>query len=190
MKSFVVLITVLCLCASSEVLAQGNPIQDDALIWSEPPESQADERSPTTAFLLSFLGTAVPVGAGLVLNNNDDGGPGGAIFVMGGLIGPSLGHFYSGCPGRAMLGVGIRSAALAVTAVAASSVIMESEGSSGEGAMVAGFIAFCASGVIDIATASASANKTNRKLEEQRFELRGERLRSTGELALGLKYRF
>ena len=122
--------------------------------------------------------------------NNVEGGPGGAIFAVGATLGPSFGHFYSGCPGRALLGIGIRTGAAAVTLVAISSAIFESEDSPANAAVQAGFLTLCASGVIDIATAPASATKTNRELKEHRIAFMGTRMRSTGDMALGLQYRF
>jgi len=187
MKRTACLIAVLFLMVAKDASAQGTRVGtngDFSLIM--PQEPLQGERSPGTAFALSVLGSAVPVGVGLLLPDE----PGNLILVTGATVGPSLGHFYADHPGRAWLGIGIRLAALGVTLAAASTTIMETQTSSADGIVVFGTVLFCASGIIDIATAPASANAKNRELEEHRFELMGSRLRSSGDYALGLKYRF
>lgn len=75
-------------------------------------------KSPTKALLWSLLGTVVPAGAVVLMASGEPNGfsdaPGAVSLVLLGsvLIGPSLGHFYSARPGRALVGIGIRSVAL------------------------------------------------------------------------------
>lgn len=59
----------------------------------------APPKSPTVAFYTSFLGTAVPVLAGLALMQTPSE-HGGTLIYAGLLAGPSVGHFYAGRPGR------------------------------------------------------------------------------------------
>lgn len=126
-------------------------------------------RSPGTAVLLSTLGTVVPVAVGLAVTGQedrygrkDDTTP--ALLIWSGyLIGPSLGHFYAGRPGRAFAGVGIR--ALATVAVGAAIAATWNEESSAADALgVAGLVtgAYCT--IYDIAQAGHSAKVTNEKL--------------------------
>ena len=63
-------------------------------------------RSPGTAFALSLGLTAIPVGAGLAIGNDT----GGWMFLSGVVIGPSMGHFYAGQPGRALGTTALRAA--------------------------------------------------------------------------------
>lgn len=64
------------------------------------------EKNPKTAFLMTLVGTAVPLAAAAA------GAAGAGDFVglgmTGLLIGPSLGYFYGGLLWRGLLGVGIR----------------------------------------------------------------------------------
>lgn len=79
----------------------------------------AEERIPgiksgTTAFLWSFLGTALPAAAGSydVYRANSSSSIVPGIVVVGALVlGPSLGHFYAARPGRALVGIEIRTLA-------------------------------------------------------------------------------
>jgi len=61
----------------------------------------AAQKSPSTAFQLSFFSTVVPVGAGLALAGADNEA-GGLAFLGGLVVGPSIGHFYAGQVGRGM----------------------------------------------------------------------------------------
>ena len=60
-------------------------------------------KSPRTAFLLSLLGTAVPVA--LSASGGDSSGWG---FVAGVVMGPSVGHLYAERWGRGLATVGLR----------------------------------------------------------------------------------
>lgn len=73
---------------------------------SRPPAVPAT-KSPSTAFVLSFASTVVPIGGGAVMANaNIDAG--WALIFGGGIIGPSVGHFYVGESGRGLATAAIR----------------------------------------------------------------------------------
>jgi hypothetical protein len=131
-------------------------------------EQPAGYRSPETAFLYSFLGTAVPVGVGAALASSDAGDAAG-IFVLGGVvIGPSMGHFYASRPGRAWAGIGVRT--LCVTGLAA--LINESWNNPSSGADALGatlLVVGSGMAVFDIATASRSARAHNAELSAARW---------------------
>jgi hypothetical protein len=57
----------------------------------------------------------MPIGAALAMSSDDvDDQAAAELTLLGALlVGPSLGHFYAGRPGRALLGVGLRTLALA-----------------------------------------------------------------------------
>lgn len=74
------------------------------------------QKSPSTAFWLSFTTTTVPVAAGLAAQD----AAGGVLFLSGLVIGPSVGHFYAGQVGRALGPLAIRAggSALGLSALA------------------------------------------------------------------------
>ena len=134
-------------------------------------EGVAGLKSGTTAFLWSFLGTAVPAVAGAYdvyrAGSSDSVVPG--IVLVGGLvIGPSLGHFYSGRPSRALVGIGVRTLAGAGIALAA----LEALGGGGdenlERLAVAGAVLGGASLAWDIFRAPHSARVHNDQVREGR----------------------
>jgi TM2 domain-containing membrane protein YozV len=57
----------------------------------------------------------MPIGAALSMtsNDSDDHAAAGLTLLGSLLLGPSLGHFYAGRPGRALIGIGLRTLALA-----------------------------------------------------------------------------
>ena len=193
MKWAVILVPLACLALASKVLAQEENralIQEEnrAPILAPPVESSPVVCSPRTAFWLSFLGSAVPMGAGLLIAESSEDTTSGVItFAIGSTLGPSLGHFYAGRPGRAWLGIGVRLAAMAATLWALNGMVLEDPDHGEDVVIIAGLVTYCASGIIDIATAPASAAKAN---EESRLLLQGTRIRSTGDPALALQYRF
>jgi hypothetical protein len=124
-------------------------------------------KSPSRAFLYSFLGTAMPVGIGgaSALGNNELSA--GALVAIGGaVIGPSLGHFYAQRRGRAIRGILIRGAAAGIMAATFPSSNdgdkVGNEGLSAPfiGASIVGVWFF----VADIAGAAHSARAHNQKL--------------------------
>lgn len=75
-----------------------------------------------TAFGYSFMGTGVPIATGIALGSREGehwDAAAGVPILAGWWFGPSLGHFYAGRPKRALIGIGIRTAALAGLAVGA-----------------------------------------------------------------------
>jgi hypothetical protein len=71
-------------------------------------------KSGATAFAWSFFGTAIPIGMAFAVGSQDDDNPAAGLTFLGALVlGPSLGHFYAGRPGRALTGIGLRTLALA-----------------------------------------------------------------------------
>jgi uncharacterized membrane protein YedE/YeeE len=67
-----------------------------------------------TALGYSFLGTAVPIAVGASLGTPHSSDAAVGLPILAGFwFGPSAGHFYAGRPKRALIGIGIRTAALA-----------------------------------------------------------------------------
>jgi hypothetical protein len=130
-----------------------------------------DLKSGTTAFLWSFLGTAVPAvpAALLTWDASGDSPLPGIVLVGALLIGPSLGHFYAARPGRAFAGIGIR--ALGGVGVALGGLAATSEGdvSSGtEAVAIIGGIVVAASLAWDIIEAPHSARVHNDQISQGR----------------------
>ena len=131
----------------------------------------AGVKSESDALWLSLAGTAVPVLAVAAMTSNnhhsENDGPIAVVGITGYLLGPSAGHFYAGRPGRALLGVGIRSAALgiAVASFHDSSSDIPSAGTGGVLALLVG----SASMVIDIGDAPRSARIHNGKRPDARI---------------------
>lgn len=79
------------------------------------------QKSPSTAFQLSFFSTVVPMGAGTIALASSSDNEAGAFAFLGGLIvGPSVGHFYAGQGGR---GIGTLLLRGAGTALGIASII-------------------------------------------------------------------
>lgn len=136
-----------------------------------PRASRADEIAPgtkseSTALSLSAFGTGLPLGAAPFVG----GGASVGIVLGGAVFGPSLGHFYAGRPGRALLGIGIRSAAVVALAVAIGNA-WENEGSGATALGIGSLIVGTASMITDIAEAPRSARIHNGKLAEPRFSV-------------------
>lgn len=81
-------------------------------------------RSENTALRWSVLGTLLPTITGtlIVASSAEDGDNigtlrfAGMLFTGGLIIGPSLGYFYSNCPGRGLSGIGVRTMGLIIAA--------------------------------------------------------------------------
>jgi hypothetical protein len=122
-------------------------------------------KSALAAIAWSLGGTVVPCVAGALLLSTfpvyNAASPSAALVLAGGVVGPSLGHFYTGRPLRAAATLALR-AALVAGALAAGTDKSTDVGapSSGEALL---FLAGVASGVVDIATASSSARSYNRR---------------------------
>ena len=81
---------------------------------------QPFQKSKGTAYILSFLGTGIPLLMAAQLSASTHGGSEAWIggMVLGGVIlGPSLGQFYAGSHAGGWLGAGIRTGGLFVTAL-------------------------------------------------------------------------
>jgi hypothetical protein len=80
--------------------------------------SHQQPKSEEAALRYSLFGTLLPLGTGAIMGAAGEFG-GSEIVIMGtGLVvGPSLGYFYGGCPGRGVAGIGTRIGVSAATAV-------------------------------------------------------------------------
>jgi hypothetical protein len=109
----------------------GSPLAADSTVVSSGSEEEAtpEIKSGKTALLWSLLGTGVPAAVGafdVYRANSSDSVVPGILLVGGLLIGPSLGHFYAGRPGRAWKGIGIRAVAGLGLTVAVAETLGES----------------------------------------------------------------
>jgi hypothetical protein len=120
-------------------------------------------KSATTALLWSFLGTLVPAGAGIAAASGESSDPMPGLVILGALIlGPSLGHFYADRPGRAFVGIGIRT--LAVAGIGAGFAATWNDSNAGGTALLFGSLALGALSVgWDVIRASHSAKVHNEK---------------------------
>lgn len=171
----------LCVLLSGPAGAQetaGSPLRGDSIAVSS---GFAAERIPgiksgTTALLWSLLGTVVPaVASGLEewQGSGDSSVQGGIVFVGVGalVIGPSLGHFYAARPGRALVGIGIRTLTLAGVAVAAAEGLSEGGQHTSE---TLGYVSLVLGGVAvawDIIAAPHSAGVHNDQARRGRMGL-------------------
>lgn len=135
--------------------------------------SDVEIKSETTALLLSFLGTAVPIGVGAPIVWEGAGSTPAAVFMVAGvLIGPALGHFYADRPGRAFAGIGIR--LLAGAGVALGGLASGSEGGATGGATAVaaiGGILAGASILWDIVRAPHSARVHNEEVPQRHMAI-------------------
>ena len=168
----------LCVLLSGSAAAQetaGSTLQaDSTVVFSESAEvATPGLKSGTTAFLLSFLGTAVPVVAGaLALDTESSDSPVAGIMVVGGfVIGPSLGHFYANRSGPALAGIGIRVVALAVVAVSVLEEDFESPENSSVGLATGGVLLGAASLAWDILRSPHSASVHNDQTRQGRMTI-------------------
>lgn len=134
------------------------------------PEMTAGDRSEHMATLLSLLGTAPALIAAPATFRDDDTAAAPLLLVGSLLIGPSLGHFYAGCPGRAALGIGLRAAAIAGVAGAVS-VSWSSDSPGGDALGVVSLMLFAGSAIYDITTASKSARMHNERINARRLKV-------------------
>lgn len=129
-------------------------------------------KSESTATTYSIGGTVVPMLAGAAVasvDNRDTGDGAAAVLILGGYItGPSAGHFYAGRPGRALLGVGIRSAALVGTVYALTDALDE-DGDSSPFLGTVCLLGGVSSMLIDMGDAAKSARIHNEKTRERRM---------------------
>jgi hypothetical protein len=149
-----------------------------ALVSVAPASALAQEsripgtKSETAALLWSLLGTVVPAGAALLMapseaNASNEGAVPSLVFLGSALIGPSLGHFYSGRSGRALTGIGIRTAALAAM-IAGVAAAWNGNGG-GDELMVAGLAVGGTVLAYDIIRAPHSARVHNNTIQAARI---------------------
>lgn len=142
----------------------------EALGQASTEETGPGFKSGTTALLWSLVGTMVPVGAGVLaasLAAEGSNSPTPGLLLLGGLlVGPALGHFYAGRPGRAFAGIGIRTVTLAglLGGFAAS----WNNNAGGDQLLVAGLMLTATAVVWDIARAPHSAEVHNRTIQPGR----------------------
>jgi hypothetical protein len=86
------------------------PIQSPLVAPSQTVASTSampEDKNPATALSLSVLGTAAGLGM-MAVGAETDSGALGLLGIATTLVGPSLGHFYAGEPGRGVAQSGIR----------------------------------------------------------------------------------
>ena len=134
-------------------------------------QPSSSERSESKALLLSLVATVVPgTLSALAMSESSENRGADLVFLGSVVVGPSLGHFYAGRPGRALLGMGIRTAAL-VGLSAAVAISWDEESTGGDGLALASLGIGAASIVWDIATAPASARRYNDTHRENRLSI-------------------
>lgn len=116
-------------------------------------------RSPAGAFNRSLLGTLIPL-------------PTLILTVPGIVVGPSLGYFYGGKPGRAWMGIGLRVAGLG--GMVSSFAICGWDCGPGDSGYDMAWIVFIAGGgltvgsaIVDIATVKGAVRKRNEEVGAQ-----------------------
>jgi hypothetical protein len=128
-------------------------------------------KNPALAFTLSFSATVLPAGVGLISASEGNGGLGVLGIWLGGLIGPSIGHFYARDT-QGWWGLVIRGASTAVFITTAFWALEDdfysdtSDDEGGEDAvqgilLFGSMIAFAGSALFDLATAHTSAQDYN-----------------------------
>jgi hypothetical protein len=105
------------------------------------------------------------------------------VIACGLIVGPSLGHFYAAHPGRALLGIGVRTLASVGIAAAGAEALGEGGGDSLEALGYVGFAVGAASLIWDIATAPHSAHAHNDQVRHGQMTISP----SFGPAGLGLR---
>ncbi len=155
---------VIAVVAIVSLVAFGSVAADDS--------SERQSKSPGTATLISFLGTAIPVAVGVAIMSSSSSSYGssngaapivGFALTSGGyLIGPGLGHLYAHNTGRFVVGLGLRMVG-AGALLAAFAMSFSSGADSGGEIAVVGSILGGSITLIDILSAGNSARKYNEK---------------------------
>lgn len=186
--TFLMLITIF---SNAFLLAQEKmpplfPLQYAGTIWSDTTgvnltqkQNISGTKSENLAFHLSFWSTAIPAvgGAATIVasksfgNNSDDAAIAGFLVGWAGMIlGPSVGYFYGGRPGRAFLGSGIR---LGLTAGTVAGMIAicpifcsDKENTWTWVVFIGGHSLLAASAIYDIATVKKAVRMHNEKLHQ------------------------
>jgi hypothetical protein len=126
-------------------------------------------KSPSGAFLYSFLGTVVPGAVALAASGPEDDAT-ALLFLGGAVVGPSFGHFYAGRPGRAFAGIGIRSASVLGLAIAVGTS-WDNPNTGSDVLAVASLVVGGGSMIFDIADAPHSARLHNQKANAVRVSV-------------------
>lgn len=131
------LVASFLLSASTYAQPSAAPAKDDSVVYrvsfSETPLSVSGVGGRTLgqAQTYTFGGTlaSVGLGLGLMIANSSDGAvlTGGLLVLGGGLVGPSLGHFYLGDSRRAWIGIGLRTAGVGAGALVGNMVAQNSD---------------------------------------------------------------
>src|SRR5690349_22667086 len=155
--------------------AEGQSLQSstagaDSFIVAPKPEAESDlhMKSENTALMLSLAGTVVPAAVSAPAAFGDEENVGAAWVFLGALLlGPSVGHFYSDRPGRALAGIGIRGVAMVGLggAIAAS---WDSENSDADALAVASLGLGAACIAYDIVRAPHSARVQNNMVRQSK----------------------
>lgn len=132
-------------------------------------------KSPQAALMMSLLGTVVPMAltAGTLFGESDgpnDGQTEALIFLGAVVVGPSLGHFYAGRPGRAFSGMGWR--VVGIGGLAGAFAMSWDSGSSGAEPLALISLGLMVTTLVwDIAAAPKSARIHNEKIQKARLSL-------------------
>ena len=133
-------------------------------IKSVAPGASPRERSELTALLSSALGTGIPGVGALAASRTANDVPEAVLFLTGYMIGPSIGHFYSGRAGRAFAGIGIRGVALVGSVLGFAYSFDESGPGRGSGLLIASLLVGAGSVLYDIVDAPHSARVHNERV--------------------------
>ena len=121
-------------------------------------------KSAGAALAWSIGGTALPIAVGAVVLGSSPAenaaSPGAVLLIVGGVLGPSLGHFYAGRPLR-----GAATATLRIVFVAVALHAGPGQGSEGVPSATEAFflLAGAASAIVDVVTAPRSARSYNER---------------------------
>jgi hypothetical protein len=144
------------------------------------PAVAVKQRSEGKALRLSLFSTVAPIATGVILiaagssSSSALQATGGIMMLAGGLLGPSVGHFYAANAGQAMLGIGMRSLAFGVGTVAAYAIILSDDGTGfilAYVAFIGGAAVTVAWAIYDIVDAPKSAERYNEKSRSARIRL-------------------
>jgi len=157
------LIVVSLATIDAPALASSTSTETAHAIFPSRALTAAGAKPPGRALLYSFLGTAVPVGIGTATALGNNTLSAGALVALGGgVVGPSLGHFYAHRSGRAIRGILIRGAAAGIGGVALTSASRSDDSKPGEAwVFLACAVVGAGSLIADITGAPGSARRHN-----------------------------
>ena len=145
--------------------------------WGHDDSSQqglaVKEKNPKTAFVLTLIGTALPLAA--VAAAAAGAGDFGGIGLTGLLVGPSFGYFYGGLLWRGLLGIGIRTIGEGIILIGGLGAWFEAWGwddeepdiKKWEGVALVGAGIVLASAIWDLAAVKGAVNKRNLRARER-----------------------